>query len=124
MKAFATLLLLASLSLNAAFLTGCVTRETFLGNGETSQDDDGRARLARIAGVLGIPTENKSAFDIESEIRHVLDRATDAPQAFGQADFETMAKDLNPVEREAMQEYQRFILRLQGKRVIVVGGEE
>lgn len=122
MKTLATLLLLASLALNAAFLTGCVTRGTFFGSEPTSPDDGDRARLVRIAGLLDIPTEGKSALDLESDICHVLNRAMNVPQAFGEADFEKMAKDLNPVEREAMQQYQRFILSLQGKRVIAVGG--
>lgn len=124
MKAFATLLLLASLALNAAFLTGCVSWIPFLGDKASSKDDDGRARLVRIAEVLDIPTEDKSAYDLECAISHVLNRAMNVPQAFGEADFEKMAKDLNPVEREAMQQYQRFILGLQGKRVIVMGGDD
>lgn len=124
MKAIPILLLLASLAFNVAFLTGCVTRGTFFGDEPPPSGDDGRARLVRIANLLDIPTTNKSAFDLESDIRHVLERTVTVPRAFDEAGFEKMAKDLTTQEEEAMREYQRFILRLQGKRVIAVGGED
>lgn len=124
MKVLATILLLASLALNAAFLTGCVTRGTFFGDGQTSANDDGRARLVRIADLLDIPTEGKSAFDLESDIRHALDRAMIAPPAFDEATFEKTAKKVNSKEEEVLRDCQRFILRLQGKRVIAVGGDD
>ena len=124
MKTFETLILLASLALTAAFLTGCVTQGTFFGGKTTSKGDDGRARLVRIAELLDIPTTDKSAFDLECEICHVLNRAMDVPQAFDEATFEKTAKKVNPKEEEVLRDCQRFILRLQGRRVIVVGGKE
>lgn len=123
MKALATILFLASAALNVAFLTGCVTRGTFLG-GNPPPPDDGRARLVSIAMLLDIPTEGKSAFALESAIRTVLDHNVVVPNAFDESSFEKMAKDLTTKEEEAMREYQRFILRLQGKRVIAVGGDD
>lgn len=124
MKTFATILLILSLALNAAFLAGCVTRGTFFGNGQTTTNDEGRARLVRIAELLEIPSEGKSAFDLESDICHALDRTVIVPPAFDEATFEKTAKKVNPKEEEILRDCQQFILGLQGKRVIAVGGED
>ena len=122
MKTLATILLLASLALNAAFLTGCVTRATFFGN--DVPEDEGRARLVRIADILEIQTAGKSAFDLESDIRHSLESDVDVPRAFDEETLEAIAQASTTQEAEILRNYQRFILRLQGKRILVVGGEE
>ena len=125
MKAFATLLFLASIALNAAFLTGCVTRGTFVG-GETPPKpaDDGRSLLVPIAERLGIPVAGKQASDLKSAILYTLGREATVPAAFDDESFEKMAEDLTAVEKEAMCDYQDFIKRLQGKRVIVFDRED
>lgn len=122
MKTFLTILLLASLALNAAFLTGCFTRGTFLGNGDPG--DDGRGRLVRIADTLEIPTDGKSVFDLESDIRHALESDVAVPVAFDESTFEAIAKASTAQEEEILRAYQQFILGLQGKRVIAVGGDD
>ena len=123
MKALVPLLLLISIALNVAFLTGCVTRGTFFGD-NPPPPDDGRARLVPIAKLLEIPTEGKSAFALESAIRTVLNQSVDVPAAFDEATFEETAKKVNPKEEAILRDCQHFMLRLQGKRIIAIGEDD
>ena len=132
MKTLAILLFIASVALNVGFLTGCQSlHDAVYGNPcKYSQapvqlvNDGGKAELVRIAGMLDIKTSGKTSSDLSSDIRYKLDRNTDVPNAFDVAAFEKMAKDLNSAEEKAMREYQRFILDLQGKKVIVIEPEK
>ena len=132
MKTIAILLFIASVALNVGFLTGCQSlHDAVYGNPcKDSQapvqpvNDGGKAELVRIAGMLDIKTSGKTVSDLSSDIRYRLDRNSDVPTVFDDADFEKMANDLNPIEKKAMREYQRFISGLQGKKVIVIEPEK
>lgn len=132
MKTIAILLFIASVALNVGFITGCQSlHDAVYGNQcKYSQapvqpvNDGGKAELVRIAGMLDIKTQGKTASDLSSDIRYKLDRSADVPTVFDDAAFEKMAKDLNPIEKKAMREYQRFISDLQGKKVIVIEPEK
>lgn len=149
MKGFLSLLLILSITLNVGFLTGCATfHDTFYGNScnlkmvefkrikkdldqakrelseiRSRQGGYGNAELPRIAKLLEIPTNGKSASDLVRDICYKLDRKTTIPALFDPGAFEEMARDLNPEEEPAMREYQRFISDLQGKHVIVIEPE-
>ena len=127
MKTITIMLLVASVALNACFFAGCKSlHDAVYGNPckyatpVPRADDDGKSELVRIASLLNIKTDGKSASDLSSDIRYKLDRSAVVPNVFDEAAFEKMAKDLNSSEEKAMRDYQRFISDLQGKRVIVI----
>ena len=133
MKSILPFLLVASVALNVAFLTGCVSLHNAVfgnpcrisqGPATRPSSDNGRLELERIARLLSIRTNGKSTSDIAADIRYVLDRNADVPAQFDSSAFEKMAKDLNTDEEKAMREYQRFISNLQGKRVIAFEPED
>ena len=130
-SSFATLLLAASVAVNAGFFAGCKSLHDMAfghpckySSVSPHKGDDGKERLERIAKLLNIKTSNKMAFDLESAIKDKLDRSIDVPNIYDANSFEKMAKDLNSNEEKAMREYQRFISDLQGKRVIVIEPED
>ena len=131
MKTITIMLLVASVALNACFFAGCKSlHDAVYGNPckyatpVPRADDDGKSELVRIASLLNIKTDGKSASDLSSDIRYKLDRSAVVPNVFDEAAFEKMAKDLNSSEEKAMREYQQFISDLQGKRVIVIEPEQ
>lgn len=125
-----SILFLASVALNACFITGCqALHDAVYGNpckygSHQPAGDDGKSELVRIANLLDIKTSGKSAYDLAFDIRYKLNRSADVPQVFDDEAFKRMRKDLRSYEKDAMDEYQRFILELQGKRVIVIEPEE
>lgn len=121
MKVLPYILLALSLALNVAFLTGCISIGP---NPPPPPTDDGRARLSRIASLLDIPTDGKQASDLEGDIRYKLNHDKVVPAPYDEAAFAKMTQKIGTKDAEAMKEYHQFILELQGKRVIVVGGEE
>ena len=131
MKTITIMLLAASVALNVCFFAGCKPlHDAVYGNPckyatpVPRADDDGKSELVRIASLLNIKTDGKSAFDLSSDIRYNLDRNVDVPASFDSAAFERMATDLRVEEKKAMSEYQQFISDLQGKRVIVIEPEQ
>ncbi len=130
MKTITILLLIASVALNVCFFAGCRSlHDAVYGNlcmyGATPPaTDSGKSELVRIAGLLGIKTSGKSASDLSSDIRYKLDRSIDVPNAYDAKAFDEMKQRLNPKQEEKIQEYQRFISDLQGKRVIVIEPEQ
>ena len=130
-SSFATLLLAASVAVNAGFFAGCKSLHNMAfgdpckySTVQSPKVDDGKERLESIAKLLNIRTAGKMAFDLESAIKDKLDHSIDVPKVFNSAAFEKMAKDLRIEEKEAMREYQGFISGLQGKRVIVIEPED
>ena len=132
MKGFLSLLLILSITLNVGFLTGCSTiHDAVYGNPckysshpPTSVGDGGKAQLIRIAQLLDIPTNGKSASDLVSDICYKLDRSKEVPDALSQAAFDKISAGLLPGEKPVLEEYQRFVSDLQGKRVIVIEPED
>ncbi len=134
MKAFLSVLLLLSLSVNVGFLTGCSTfHDPVYGNpcrvsgtnasASAQRGDDGLPHLVRIAGLLGIPTAGKSPSDLAGDICYALDRSTPVPAAMDDRAFEEMASALGSSQEAAMRKYHRFVKELQDKRVIAVAPE-
>ena len=130
MKVITILLLLASAALNVCFFAGCrslhdaVYGKPCMYGAIPSANDSDKSELARIAGMLGIKTSGKSASDLSSDIRYILDRSIDVPIAYDATAFDEMKQRLNPKQEEKIQEYQRFISDLQGKKVIVIESEK
>lgn len=130
-SSFATILLVCSAALNVGLLSGCaVFHDAIYGNPckfssapTPVKVNDGKQELERIAELLDIKTSGRTTFDIASDIRCKLDGSPDVPLAYDTAAFEKMAKDLGTAEEKAMREYQCFITKLQGKRVIVIEPE-
>lgn len=132
MKGFLSLLLILSVALNVGFLTGCATiHNAVYGNPckysshpPVSGGDGDKVQLARIAHLLEIPTNGKSASDLVSDICYTLDRSTDVPDALDTTAFDELFVRLLPGEKPTLKEYHRFISDLQGKRVIVIEPED
>ena len=127
MKVLLYVLLAISLALNVAFLSGCVSVGGNGGSNPASTlppPDDARARLVRIASLLDIPTDGKQASDLEGDIRYKLNHDKVVPAPYDEAAFEKMTQKVGAKDAEAMREYHQFIRELQGKRVIVVGGDD
>ena len=131
LKTITIMLLVASVALNVCFFAGCKPlHDAVYGNTckyatpVPRADDDGKSELVRIASLLNIKTNGKSASDLSSDIRYMIDRKVDVPEAFDTVAFEKMAKGLRVAEKKAMSEYQQFITDLQGKRVIVIEPEQ
>ena len=151
MKGFLSFLFIASIGLNAMFLSGCTstqfgrwchkvgygdpcrlaqgqcsgsTQTTYHSNPSAPSGDDGKAQLARIATLLDIPTSGKSASDLVSDILYKLDRpTTPVPTALDQPSYDKLSERLLKAEKPVLLDYQRFISDLQGKRVIVIEPE-
>ena len=127
MKTLLSLLFIASIGLNVAFLTGCA-HDAFYGKpckySKPSQPiqvgDDGREAFAAIASDLGLPTSGRDTETLKTDIHYAISVKPPVPRLFDNELFEKMAKDLNSSEENAMREYQRFIRDLQGKRIIVI----
>ena len=130
MKTLTMLLLLASVALNVCFFAGCRSlHDAIYGNPckygpVPSTNDNGKAELVRIAGLLDIKTSGKTVSDLSSDIRYKLDRKVEVPKTVDSEAFEKMAKKVNSEAETAMREYQRFISDLQGKRDIVIEPEQ
>ena len=126
-------LLLASIALNVGFLTGCKSLHDtiygepcrFAGSERANPAQaDGKAELAKIAGLLDINTSKKTASDLAADICYKLNRTADLPQALDDSAFNKMVEAVSTNDEKAMREYQRFISSLQGKRVIVIEREK
>ncbi len=126
------ILIIASVALNVGFLKGGkLLHNAVYGNPckyspATIQpaNDDGKAELVRIAKMLDVKTSGKSMSTLSDDICGKLESSAKLPPVFEEVDFEKMSKGLNPIEKNAMRDYLRFISDLQGKRVIVIEPEE
>lgn len=132
MKGFLSLLLILSIALNIGFVTGCATLHDavygtpckYSTRPPIPSGDGGKAQLARIAQLLDIRTSGKSASDLVSDICYKLDRTEAVPDALDKSAFDKLSVRLLSGEKPALEEYQRFISDLQGKRVIVIAPED
>ena len=125
---FLAILFIASIALNAAFLTGCISRKDIFGNGSTphSPPPAESVYLRQIAKSLGLsPSSDKTPGDIAFDISQVLDNAqrykggvlTD--QSFN----ECKAAIPTSKDTETFESYHAFIKKVAGKRIIVVGDD-
>ncbi len=131
---FFVILFLASVALNVAFLTGCVTLDDLRGNAGQSErggplpppsppPSSEAVYLREIAGSLGLtPSPDKTPGDIAFDIKQALGTSlkyrndTLSDEAFDEckADIST-SKD-----RETFEQYHRFIKKVAGKRILVL----
>lgn len=131
---FFVILFLASVALNVAFLTGCVTLDDLRGNAGQSgrggplpppspPPSSEAVYLREIAGNLGLtPSPDKTPGDIAFDIKQALGTSlkyrddTLSDEAFDEckADIST-SKD-----RETFEQYHRFIKKVAGKRILVL----
>ena len=136
-KALLTLMFIASLGLNIMFLTGCTstrlgrwTHKQCYGDPcrlspvSVSSGDSARAELERIASSLSIKTAGKSASDLASDIRYVLDRNIQVPATLTDEEMKEVASLLSNTKAGKVKDLQRFVSSLQGKHVIVVSPED
>ena len=138
MKAFLSFLLVLSVAVNVGFLSGCAEfHDAVYGNpceyatGKVPEphpgpvaNDGGKAELARIAEILGIRTEGKSASTLASDIRYVLDSHTEPPAVLSDDTLAEAKKRLPPEYWRKIETLQRDVSDLQGKRMIVYKPEE
>ena len=132
---FWAILLIASIALNAAFLTGCISIADIFGNSSNQQPNPKKDPaplvseadyLREIAASLGLsPASDKTPGDIAFDISQVLNNAqrykggvlTD--QSFG----ECKAAIPTSKDTEIFESYHAFIKKIAGKRIIVVGDD-
>lgn len=129
MKTFLSLSLVLSLAVNAGFLSGCAAfhdpvygkpcRVSAPGS-VPAPADDGTARLAEIADLIGIAADGKSAADLAGEIRFALDRETFVPEGLSGAELAKAKNQLSSDQARKLEEVQRFLDSLRGRRVVVV----
>lgn len=131
MKTILSLLLVLSLAVNVGFLSGCAEfHDPVYGNpcrrsvrepSPAPVGDDAKARLEEIADLLGIPTGGKSAADLASDIRYALDRETFVPAGLTGSELARAKNQLSSEQARKIEEIQKFVDSLQGKRIVVVG---
>ncbi len=133
MKVILAVLLLLSLAANVGFLVGCETlhdatygkpcRYSAQPQTGNQQMDEVKACLDKIAGILDIRVEGKTASALAGDIKNRIDHiAYDIPEVMDDAAVEKLSVGLIGDEKTFVKEYQRFIseLRGKGKKVIVV----
>jgi hypothetical protein len=131
-SAFFVILFLASIALNVAFVTGCVTLDDFRGNGRRhgprstpppSQPASEAVYLREIAGTIGLsPSSDKTpgviAFDIKQALGNSLKYRDDilSDEAFQDC------KAAIPTTKDTatFEAYHVFIKKIAGKRILVL----
>ena len=124
MKALLTLIVILSIAVNIGFLTGCATFHDAIYGTPCKFSDGGKAELVRIANCLGIKTSGKEASDISGDIRYVLDRSAHVPASLSDTELAKVKNQLSSVQGGTVEEINKFVDSLQGKRVIVIAPEE
>lgn len=134
-SAFFVILFLASIALNAAFLTGCVTLDDLTGKrpsrseglrptSTTTSSNAETTYLLEIALSLGLsPASDKTPGDIAFDIKQALN---DSQKYRGDTLSDEAFKECKAAipttrEREIFEQYQHFIKGIAGKRVLVLG---
>ena len=133
---FFAVLFIASIALNAAFLTGCISTTDIFGNSSDPQPISQpkpapvvseSVYLREIATSLGLsPSSDKTPGDIAFDINQVLNNTqrykggvlTD--QSFN----ECKAAIPTSKDTEIFETYHKFIKKVSGKRIIIVGGND
>lgn len=135
-SAFLALLLTASIALNAALLTGCISPEDVPGGflksrpataqGQTAPAQE-FAYLREIASSLGLPASpDKTPGDIAFDIGQAINGAQQYKgEVFSDEAFEE-CKAAIPSEKdtETFTAYHAFMKKIAGRRIVVLGGRE
>ncbi|MGN0833157.1 MAG: hypothetical protein ACI4RD_05855 [Kiritimatiellia bacterium] len=128
-SAFLTILFIASILLNAAFLAGCISRTDIFGPGPTDPPPPKpeSVYLREIAVSLGLsPSSDKTPGDIVFDIRRVLD---DSRQYKGDvlddSSFEECKNAiLTSKDTKIFEAYHSFIKKIAGKRIVILECDE
>lgn len=133
-SAFFVILFLASIALNAAFLTGCVTLDDLTGKGPSHHDgprpthtttssNTETTYLREIATSLGLsPSSDKTPGDIAFDIKQALDNSQKfRGEVLSDSAFKD-CKDAIPTTKdtETFEAYHTFIKKVAGKRILIL----
>lgn len=133
---FLSILFIASIALNAAFLTGCISMADIFGNSGSAQPNPGQkpapvvsesVYLRDIAKSLGLsPSSDKTPGDIAFDIGQVL---TNVQRYKGgvltdQSFNECKAAIPTSKDTETFEAYHAFIKKINGKRLIILDSEK
>lgn len=91
---------------------------------KAKQPAQSSAQLREIAGKFGIRTYGKSDSDIKSDLRNVLDRNVDVPEAFDRGSLGLMTERMIGNERNHMLEINKFLNLLRRNRVFLAPSDE
>lgn len=132
LPAFLTILLIASVALNMAFLTGCFGQEGLRGGFKESRPtSQQRPRvstseatyLREIASVIGLsPSSDKTPGDIAFDIEQTLNNyCTYSGTIFSDEAFEE-CKSAIPTTKdtETFEGYHAFIKKIAGKKIVIL----
>lgn len=133
---FLSILFIASIALNAAFLTGCISSADIFGNSNSTQLNlrqkstpvvSESVYLREIAASLELsPSSDKTPGDIAFDIGQVLNSVQRykggvlSDQSFD----ECKAAIPTSKDTEIFEAYHAFIKKIAGKRIIVVSGND
>lgn len=136
-SAFLVILLVASIALNAAFLTGCISLEDFRGKGKEPRPTSQRgpqlplaseaAYLREIATVLGLsPSSDKTPGDIAFDIEQALKSSRAYKGAVFSDETFKECKAVLPTAKdmETLEAYHTFIKKIAGKRIVILECKE
>ncbi len=133
---FFAVLFIASIALNAAFLTGCISKTDIFGNSSSTQPIpqpkpapvvSESVYLREVASSLGLsPSSDKTPGDIASDIGQVLNNAQRYKGGVltDQAFDEYKAAIPTSKDTETFEAYHKFIKKIEGKKIIIVGGND
>ena len=133
---FLFILFIASIALNAAFLTGCISRADIFGNSSSTQSNPRQkptpvvpesVYLREIAASLGLsPSSDKTPGDIAFDIGQVLNSVQRykggvlSDQSFD----ECKAAIPTSKDTEIFEAYHAFIKKINGKRLVILDSED
>ena len=133
LSVFLAILFIASVALNAAFLTGCISPEDIRWNGKgTSQQGTKHSvpeasYLREIAAALGLsPSSDKTPGDIALDIEQVLKNSQAYKgDVFSDETFKECKAAIPTAKDTAIFEaYQAFIKKVAGKRILILESKE
>lgn len=132
LSVFLSILFIASIALNAAFLTGCISMKDIFGNGRDPQPTTWQGStesfyLREIATSLGISSSSdKTPGDIAFDIGQVLNSVQRykggvlSDQSFD----ECKAAIPTSKDTEIFEAYHAFIKKIAGKRIVIIDCKE
>ena len=128
-SALFAILFIASIALNAAFLTGCISRKDIFGNGSTPPPPPPTESvyLRQIATSLGLPpSSDKTPGDIAFDISQVLDNTQryKGDVLTDQSYDECKAAIPTSKDTEIFEAYHAFIKKVAGKRIVILECKE
>lgn len=135
-SAFFVALFLASVALNVAFVTGCISANDFQGDPKgskpirsTQQISGGSESscLREIAASIGLsPSQDKTPGDIAFDIQQVLGNTQKyRGDVFSDEAFDKYRKAfLTNKDAETFEAYHIFIKRIEGKQIVILNNKE